>query len=84
MTPPQPMRSAARAKATHSPVARPAIPAMIGARPFAASQHTRRISTFSSNVSVAASPSEPSGTIALEPLSIIHVTCRASASWSTE
>ena len=56
------------------------MPAMIGTRPFAASQQARRISTFSSNESVAASPSEPSGTIAPEPLSIIHATCRANAS----
>jgi hypothetical protein len=40
------------------------------------------MSIFSSDVSVADSPSDPIGTIADDPQSIIHDTCRDNASWS--
>src|SRR5215475_9359676 len=84
MSPSQPTRSASRASATHSAVASPAMPATTGTRRPTATRQVRRISIFSLNERVAASPSEPRGTTALHPLSASHETWRASASWSTD
>src|SRR5262245_17325373 len=41
------------------------------------------MASFSSELSVAASPREPQQTIPVQPLWIIHSQCRPSAAWST-
>src|SRR6185437_6146072 len=55
------------ASATHSAVWRPAMPATTGTRFPTEFTHVRRISTFSSKLSVALSPSDPSATMPVQP-----------------
>ena len=61
-----------------------ATPAITAPRLPTAFTTVSRMARFSAAVSVAVSPSEPSGTIAVQPASIIIPACFARNAWSTE
>jgi hypothetical protein len=83
MSPAQPAFCASFARETASAVLSAAIPATSGL-PFITRARVLRIATFSSKVSVAASPSEPSATMPSTPLSSCHAAWSPRNAWSTE
>src|SRR5215467_3186516 len=75
--PEQPALAAAFARETASAVESEEMAATTGTLPFTALTMFLRIASFSLNVRVGDSPSEPSITRPVQPFSIIHVACRA-------
>ena len=82
MSPAQPARCAARARATASTVLNAAMLATTRFAPIAFAS-VFRIAIFSSKVKVALSPSEPGATMPSQPFSICHFACLATNAWST-
>jgi hypothetical protein len=77
MSPSHPWSAALLANATASDVVSAEIDATTGPRLRTASTEVRRIACFSSNDTVAPSPSEPSATIPEHPLSSSQRLCSA-------
>src|SRR5690606_24206160 len=77
-----PSASQACASFTASPVDSEPMPGITGTSPSAFTR-VRTTATFSSNDSVALSPSEPSGTTPMQPASTCHCACLARKAWST-